>query len=64
MKETQETKSRVNFSGSMRVLRSSNECNIGWSGSTQTNYNGMLAYCAMSNVYLLLSILMVHILHF
>lgn len=48
MKETQETRFRVNGSGSTRVLRSSSERNVGRSGSTQANYNGMLAYCAMS----------------
>ncbi|XP_015880155.3 uncharacterized protein LOC107416203 isoform X1 [Ziziphus jujuba] len=46
MKETQETRFRVNGSGSTRVLRSSSERNVGRSGSTQANYNefGNVAY--------------------
>ncbi|KAF3444984.1 hypothetical protein FNV43_RR14677 [Rhamnella rubrinervis] len=46
IKETQESRSRVNCSGLARRPRSSGERNIGWGGSTQTNSNefGSVAY--------------------
>lgn len=52
MKETLESKSRVNCSGLARGPRSSGERNIGRVGPTQTSYNGILAYCMLLVFYL------------